>query len=97
MTNLLDLDADGLAAFFAERGEKPFRARQVSRWLHQRFVDDVGAMTDLAKAARERLAADAVIRAPTVVSDRHRRRRHPQVAARRGQRQRRRGGLHPRG
>jgi 23S rRNA (adenine2503-C2)-methyltransferase len=69
MTNLLDLDAEGLAAFFAARGEKPFRARQVSRWLHQRFVDDVGAMTDMAKAARERLAAEAVIRAPAVVSD----------------------------
>ena len=36
MTNLLDLDAAGLAAFFAERGEKPFRARQVLRWMHQR-------------------------------------------------------------
>jgi len=69
MTNLLDLDADGLAAFFTERGEKPFRARQVSRWLHQRFVDDVGAMTDVAKAARERLAVEAEIRAPAVVSD----------------------------
>ena len=30
MINLLDLDADGLARFFAELGEKPFRARQVS-------------------------------------------------------------------
>jgi adenine C2-methylase RlmN of 23S rRNA A2503 and tRNA A37 len=29
--NLLDLDLAGLERFFAERGEKPFRARQVSR------------------------------------------------------------------
>jgi len=34
--NLLDLDPAALGAFFAERGEKPFRARQVLRWLHQR-------------------------------------------------------------
>ena len=37
--NLLDLDPQGLERYFAERGDKPFRARQVSRWLHQRFAD----------------------------------------------------------
>ena len=35
-SNLLDLDAAGLARFFASSGEKPFRARQVLRWIHQR-------------------------------------------------------------
>ena len=50
MMNLLDLDPAALAQCFAERGEKPFRARQVSRWVHQRFADDVHAMTDLAEA-----------------------------------------------
>jgi 23S rRNA (adenine2503-C2)-methyltransferase len=69
MTNLLDLDAAALAAFFAEHGEKPFRARQVARWLHQRFADDIGAMTDLAKPLREWLAAHATIRAPDVIRD----------------------------
>src|SRR5207253_1217556 len=59
MTNLLDLTHDDLAAFFAARGEKPFRARQVSRWIHQRFVAEVAAMTDLARPLRERLAAEA--------------------------------------
>src|SRR5436190_24001325 len=67
--NLLDLDPNALAAFFAERGEKPYRARQVSRWLHQRFVDDVGAMSDVARPLRERLAAEAEIVAPTVIRD----------------------------
>ena len=69
MTNLLDLDPAGLATFFAERGEKPFRAKQVAHWIHQRFVDDVSAMTDLAKPLREKLAADVVIRTPTVIRD----------------------------
>ena len=69
MINLLDLDPTALAAFFAERGEKPFRARQVSRWLHQRFVDDVGAMSDLARPLRESLAEEVEIRAPRVVRD----------------------------
>jgi 23S rRNA (adenine2503-C2)-methyltransferase len=69
MINLLDLDTAGLTALFADLGEKPFRARQVSHWLHQRLIDDVGAMTDLAKPLRERLAAVAEIRGPRVVGD----------------------------
>ena len=69
MTNLLDLDPAGLAAFFAARGEKPFRARQVSRWIHQRFAADIDAMTDLAKAAARALAADAAIVGPRVIRD----------------------------
>jgi len=69
VTNLLDLDPAGLAAFFADIGEKPFRARQVSQWLHQRLTDDIGAMSDLSKPLRERLAAAAEIRGPTVIRD----------------------------
>jgi 23S rRNA (adenine2503-C2)-methyltransferase len=69
MTNLLGLDSEALARFFAGRGEKPFRARQVSRWLHQRFVDDLSGMSDLARTLRERLAPDVEIRVPTVIRD----------------------------
>ena len=69
MINLLDLDAAGLAAFFADLGEKPFRAKQVSHWVHQRLVGEVEAMTDLSRALREKLAAVATIRGPAVVSD----------------------------
>ena len=69
MTNLLDLDSAALARWLGERGQKPFRARQVSRWLHQRFADDFAAMTDLAKPLRELLAAEAEIRAPRVLRD----------------------------
>jgi 23S rRNA (adenine2503-C2)-methyltransferase len=69
MTNLLDLDPDALAAWFAAHGHKPFRARQVSRWIHQRFVSSVDAMTDLAKPLRTALAAEAEIRGPRVLRD----------------------------
>jgi 23S rRNA (adenine2503-C2)-methyltransferase len=69
MQNLLDLDPAALARWFAARGEKPFRARQVSRWVHQRFAADVEAMTDLAKRLRASLAGDAEIRAPRVLRD----------------------------
>ena len=67
--NLLGLDKPALTAYFAERGEKPFRALQVMRWVHQRFVDDVGAMTDLAKPLRESLAASATVQGPSVIRD----------------------------
>jgi 23S rRNA (adenine2503-C2)-methyltransferase len=69
MINLLDLEPAALGTFFAERGEKPFRAKQVSRWVHQRFVDDVGAMTDIARASRDKLAAEVEIRGPRVLRD----------------------------
>ena len=67
--NLIGLDAAGLERFFAEQGEKPFRARQVLRWIHQRGAADFAQMTDLAKAAREKLAAAARIDAPVIVGD----------------------------
>ena len=69
MINLLDFDQAALNALFAERGEKPFRARQTLRWIHHGLVDRVDAMTDLAKATRAALARDAEIRAPQVLRD----------------------------
>ena len=67
--NLIGLDAAALERWFAEQGEKPFRARQVLRWIHQRGAADFAQMTDLAKAAREKLAAAARIDAPVIVGD----------------------------
>ena len=69
MKNLLDLDAAGLAGFFAELGEKPFRARQVLRWIHQRREGEFGRMSDLAKGLRDKLAAVARVEAPRIVGD----------------------------
>lgn len=68
-TNLFDFDAAGLTAFFAEHGEKPFRARQVLRWIHRFGQCDFNAMTDIAKSLREKLLAEAVVVPPTIVSD----------------------------
>ena len=67
--NLLDFDAAGLTAFFAEQGEKPFRARQVLRWMHRFGQSDFEAMTDIAKSLREKLKLIAVIVPPAIVSD----------------------------
>ncbi len=67
--NLLDFDAEGLTAWFAANGEKPFRARQVLRWMHRFGQSDFDAMTDLAKSLREKLKATAAVVPPAVVSD----------------------------
>jgi 23S rRNA (adenine2503-C2)-methyltransferase len=67
--NLLGLDAAGLERFFAAQGEKPFRARQVLRWVHQRHQGDFAQMSDLAKALREKLVATSAVEAPQIVGD----------------------------
>jgi 23S rRNA (adenine2503-C2)-methyltransferase len=67
--NLLNYDTAQLAGFFAEIGEKPFRAKQLLRWMHQFGEADFSRMSDLAKPLREKLAAGAVIEVPAIVSD----------------------------
>ena len=67
--NLLDFDAAGLTAFFAGIGEKPFRAKQVLRWMHRFGQSDFDAMTDIAKSLREKLKAMASVTPPAIVSD----------------------------
>ena len=68
-TNLLGLDAAGLAAFFRTLEEKPFRARQVLQWVHQRRESDFARMSDLAKDLRAKLVAAATVAAPHIVGD----------------------------
>ena len=67
--NLLEFDAAGLTAWFAGMGEKPFRAKQVLRWLHQFGEDDFERMSDVAKSLRIRLAELAEVRVPQVLRD----------------------------
>ena len=66
--NLLDYDLEGLARFCERLGEKRFRAVQLFRWIHQRGASDFEAMTDLAKAMREKLMTSAVVQALPVIS-----------------------------
>ena len=69
LTNLLDFDPEQLVAYCAELGEKPFRAKQLQRWIHQFGASDFDSMTDLAKSLREKLKTRAHIVAPAVISD----------------------------
>jgi 23S rRNA (adenine2503-C2)-methyltransferase len=67
--NLLDFDADRLITWLAGLGEKPFRARQVLRWMHRFGETEFGQMTDVAKSLRAKLADLAEIRGPVPVRD----------------------------
>ncbi len=67
--NLLDFDATGLTAWFAQQGEKPFRARQVLRWVHQFRESDFNAMTDIAKSLRAKLISTATVSPAPTISD----------------------------
>ena len=67
-TNLLGLSKEKLEAFVLGLGEKPFRAQQLLKWMHQQGVSDFDAMTNISKAFRQRLSEVAEIRAPQVVS-----------------------------
>jgi len=69
LTNLLDFDPAQLVAYCAELGEKPFRAKQLQRWIHQFGVANFDDMTDLAKSLREKLKTRAEVRAPAIISD----------------------------
>lgn len=68
-TNLYDLDRKGLENFFAEMGEKPFRATQVLQWIHQYQVDDFDQMTNISKVLREKLRTCAHMRLPEIESE----------------------------
>jgi len=68
-TNLLDFTLPALTDWFASVGEKPFRAKQVFRWVHQRGESDFDAMTDLAKGLREKLKEVAEVRPPAILSE----------------------------
>lgn len=67
-TNLLDFTLPQLTDHFAAMGEKPFRATQVMRWMHQMGTDDFSAMTDLAKTLRAKLEACAEVRVPQLMT-----------------------------
>jgi 23S rRNA (adenine2503-C2)-methyltransferase len=68
-TNLLNFDAAKMAEYVAGLNEKPFRAKQLMQWVHQRGISDVALMTDLAKSFRTTLAEDAEVVSLPVIQD----------------------------
>jgi len=67
--NLLDFTSEKLKAFFLERGEKPFRATQIIKWIHQHGVDNFADMSNVSKALRAELDEIAEIRPLEIAID----------------------------
>ena len=58
ITDIMSLTLGELKDFAESIGEKPFRAAQIFKWLHQKRAGDFDAMTDLPLPLRERLKAE---------------------------------------
>lgn len=67
--NLLGLGAAELTDLVGQWGGKPFRAKQLQRWVHQRGVDSFDDMTDLAREFRQQLARHCTVHAPGVATE----------------------------
>jgi 23S rRNA (adenine2503-C2)-methyltransferase len=68
-TNLLGMPREELEQFFSDMGEKPFRARQLMKWIYEGCEDDFDKMTDISKKLRDRLKDIAEIRTPEIMVD----------------------------
>jgi 23S rRNA (adenine2503-C2)-methyltransferase len=69
MVNLLDLNLVGLTEFLVGLGEKPFRAKQLLRWIHQYGETDFAKMTDIAKSLRDKLQHCAKVEPARLISE----------------------------
>jgi len=65
--NLMGMSQEKLEDFFVSLGEKPFRATQTLKWIHQRGVTDFDSMTNVSKALRQKLQELSFIEAPEVI------------------------------
>jgi 23S rRNA (adenine2503-C2)-methyltransferase len=69
--SLLGMPGPRLIEFFENLDEKPYRARQIMRWLYQRHENDFDAMTDLSAALRKQLADMTTLALPPVLKQEH--------------------------
>ena len=53
--DIVSYDLEELTREVQYLGEKPFRARQIYAWLHEKLAGDFQEMTNLSKSLRERL------------------------------------------
>lgn len=67
--NLLGMSLPKMQAYFVSIGEKPFRAVQLMKWIHQRGVTDLDAMTDISRGLRDKLRDQTEICLPNIVEE----------------------------
>lgn len=67
--NLLNYDQKQLVALMVQWHEKPFRAKQLLRWMHHFGINDFNEMTDIAKTFRHTLQREAEISVPSLLAE----------------------------
>ncbi len=65
--NLLGLSPKKMADFFVGMGEKPFRAQQLLKWIHQVGLEDFDDMSNVSKVMREKLKGVACVEYPEII------------------------------
>ncbi len=68
--NLLGMDRQLMAGFFSDLGEKPFRADQVTKWIHQQGATSFEMMTNISRDLRKRLSTLSVVDIPGIANAR---------------------------
>ena len=65
--NILGFTKEDLADYFTQIGDKPFRAAQVIKWIHQLGVTDFMAMTNLSLLLRQSLSENVCVQPPKII------------------------------
>ncbi|MDF2886024.1 MAG: radical enzyme Cfr family [Lacrimispora sp.] len=68
-TDIKSLNLEELTAFLVSAGEKPFRAKQLYEWIHQKLAASYDEMTNLPKSLKEKLPKMADLPSLTVVEE----------------------------
>ena len=55
MRDIKSMNMEELKALMTELGDKPFRAKQIYSWLHERLVTSYDEMTNIPKSLKEKL------------------------------------------
>ncbi|MAW33442.1 MAG: 23S rRNA (adenine(2503)-C(2))-methyltransferase RlmN [Proteobacteria bacterium] len=69
LKNLLNLDSRDLEEFFLDLGEKPFRARQLIRWMHKEKQQKFSLMTNLSQNLQKTLESNSTVETPRAISE----------------------------
>ena len=68
VVNLLDFDRKQLTDYFIELGEKPYRAQQMLKWVHELGVCDFASMSNISQTLRDHLQQHACLQLPQVAN-----------------------------
>ena len=67
--NLFDCDRKALESYFADIGEKSFRAHQLLKWIYQHGVINIESMSNLSNDLRAYLKENTSVKLPEIITE----------------------------